>query len=718
MKTLLGLAALGVATAVALGAALGLVRSLVGRAGSATRSRPGVSTSPGRDTAVAPGDRLLRLRQRRLRQEAGHPAGPLALRHFRRAAGALRDAGARDPREGWPPTTTRPASEGKIGAFYRAFMDEAPAPTRWAPAPIAPELAAIRAADSRDRPGRADGRGATTASTAASSTSISSVDAKDPDHYAIYVGQARPRPARPRLLPRAQLRGAEGQVPGLRRPDADAGGLAGRRRRRPQAIVDYGDQDRQGELDRAPSERDPIKTYNPMTPAELAAAAPGFDWSAFLDGADLGDGASAWSCSENTAFPKIAAIFAATPVETLQAWAGLPRRRQRRALSSPAASSTPASTSATRPCAGQQEQRPRWKRAVGLRRRRHGRGGRPALCRRILPAGVQGQDGGAGRQPARGAARRASSSVDLDERRDQGQGAAEARPCSTSRSAIPTSGATIRALQICAGRPRTATSSAPRRSSGDRQRQAAEQAGRPHRVGHDAADGERLLQRRRSNEIVFPAAILQPPFFDPNADPAVNYGGIGGVIGHEMTHGFDDQGRQFDGDGRAAPTGGRPRTTPSSTRAAKRLGAQYSAFEPLPGVHVKGDLTMGENIADLGGLLLALDAYHASLHGKPAPVIDGLTGDQRFFLGWAQVWRGSDPRRTPCASSWSPTSHSPDALPRQRRRAQHRRLVRRLRHQAGRPALPRARPAGADLVGAPGPRFVIPESAQRLSGIY
>jgi putative endopeptidase len=141
------------------------------------------------------------------------------------------------------------------------------------------------------------------------------------------------------------------------------------------------------------------------------------------------------------------------------------------------------------------------------------------------------------------------------------------------------------------------------------------------------------------NEIVFPAAILQPPFFDPQGDPAVNYGGIGGVIGHELTHGFDDQGRKSDGDGKLTDWWTAQDAAKFDARAAV-LGKQYSAFEVLPGAHVNGGQTMGENIADLGGLLLALDAYHASLNGRPAPVIDGVTGDQRVFLGWAQVWRG------------------------------------------------------------------------------
>ncbi len=141
------------------------------------------------------------------------------------------------------------------------------------------------------------------------------------------------------------------------------------------------------------------------------------------------------------------------------------------------------------------------------------------------------------------------------------------------------------------------------------------------------------------NEIVFPAAILQPPFFDPEADPAVNYGAIGGVIGHEITHGFDDQGRQFDASGRLSDWWA-PEDAERFAARTKALAAQYSAVEVLPGAKVNGDLTLGENIADLGGVLLALDAYQLSLGGKPAPVLDGVTGEQRVLFGWAQVWRG------------------------------------------------------------------------------
>jgi predicted metalloendopeptidase len=141
-----------------------------------------------------------------------------------------------------------------------------------------------------------------------------------------------------------------------------------------------------------------------------------------------------------------------------------------------------------------------------------------------------------------------------------------------------------------------------------------------------------------NNEIVFPAAILQPPFFNVDADDAVNYGAIGAVIGHEIGHGFDDQGRKSDGEGNL-----RDWWTPEDARAFEarttRLGAQYDALSPIEGMHVNGRLTMGENIGDLSGLAQAYRAYRISLHGKEPPVIGGFTGDQRFFLGFGQIWR-------------------------------------------------------------------------------
>jgi len=140
------------------------------------------------------------------------------------------------------------------------------------------------------------------------------------------------------------------------------------------------------------------------------------------------------------------------------------------------------------------------------------------------------------------------------------------------------------------------------------------------------------------NEIVFPAGILQPPYFDATADDAVNYGEIGATIGHEISHGFDDQGSKFDGDGVFQNwwTVGDRKNFDARTKA---LAKQYDAYTPLPGLHINGQLTLGENIADLAGLEIALKAYHIALGGKLAPVMDGFTGDQRFYIAYAQSWR-------------------------------------------------------------------------------
>ena len=162
------------------------------------------------------------------------------------------------------------------------------------------------------------------------------------------------------------------------------------------------------------------------------------------------------------------------------------------------------------------------------------------------------------------------------------------------------------------------------------------------------------------NEIVFPAAILQPPFFDVRADDAVNYGGIGGVIGHEISHGFDDNGSQYDADGNL-----RDWFTPEDHEKFKvktsALVAQYETYEPVPGFRVNGELTLGENIADNSGLAITYKAYHLSLASRAAPVIEGLTGDERLYLGWVQVWRGKV-READAIQRTKTDPHSPPAV--------------------------------------------------------
>jgi predicted metalloendopeptidase len=162
------------------------------------------------------------------------------------------------------------------------------------------------------------------------------------------------------------------------------------------------------------------------------------------------------------------------------------------------------------------------------------------------------------------------------------------------------------------------------------------------------------------NEIVFPAAILQPPFFNLDADDAVNYGGIGAIIGHEMGHGFDDQGRRYDSTGALRDWWTKTDEAEYQKRA-KLLVDQYNAFEPLKGVHVNGELTLGENLADLTGLVISHQAYLLSLKGQPAPTIDGLSADQRFYLGWAQAWKQKE-REDSLRQQLLTNVHSPDPV--------------------------------------------------------
>ena len=211
------------------------------------------------------------------------------------------------------------------------------------------------------------------------------------------------------------------------------------------------------------------------------------------------------------------------------------------------------------------------------------------------------------------------------------------------------------------------------------------------------------------NQITFPAAILQAPFFDPNADPAVNYGAIGAVIGHEIGHGFDDQGREFDETGKIRNWWS-DGTNKKFLAQTEKLAAQYDAFCPLPNTCVNGKLTMGENIGDLGGLEMAYAAYKVSLKGKEAPVLGGFTGDQRFFMAHAQVWRAlmrDDALRNLILTN----PHAPAGAARLDGRAQHGRLVRRLRRQAGRQGIPARRSSastsgsGRPLTAGRGPPF-------------
>jgi putative endopeptidase len=398
--------------------------------------------------------------------------------------------------------------------------------------------------------------------------------------------------------------------------------------------------------------RDDIKTYNPFTVDALIAAAPGFPWRAFLDSADLAK-VQRVIVQENTAFPKIAALYASTPVGVLKAWSAFHLTDRASAYLSKAFDD-PHFVFHSTVLSGVPEQRPRWKRAAGLVDQQMGE----ALGRLYVQSYF----------PPDSKAKMLALVGDLKAALAERLKRIDWMSDETKAKALEK----LSRFNVKIGYP-------------DKWRDYAKLIVRPgdlygnverghafrwaYRVRHlfgpvDRAEWDmtpptvNAYYNPTRNEIVFPAAILQPPFFDPNADPAVNYGAIGGVIGHEMTHGFDDQGRKYDGDGVLRDWWTKEDAARFDARAAG-LAKQYSAFEPLPGVHVNGELTLGENIADLGGLLLGLDAYHASLQGRPAPVIDGQTGDQRVFLGWSQSW-ASKARDDSLRRQLATDPHSPE----------------------------------------------------------
>ncbi len=531
--------------------------------------------------------------------------------------------------------------DGKVGAFYKAFMDEGRIEALGA-RPIAPQLSAIRAATTREKLGALMGRNNRDFYPSAFAFGPD-VDSKDIAHYAIFMSQAGlGLPDRDYYL-EASFAGKkaayQAHVEKLLTlsgwPDATA---------KAAAIVALETKIAEASWTKA-QERDAEATYNPYTLAELERAAPGFPWRAFMDEASLG-AAKKLVVIDKTAFPKIAAIFAGAPVEVLQAWmaAGVADNAAPY-LSKPFADAW--FEFHQKQLSGQAEQQARWKRGV------HAVSGGDYLAGdRFDRFGNLGWAVGeiytARYFPAASKAKVQALIADLKTAfRGRIQKLDWMSPA-TKTEALKK----LAAYNVKVGYP-------------DRPRDYSKVVIRDDDLVGDvlaAAEADWSFYATRSRgavdrgdwamtpqtndaynggliDIVFPAVILQPPIFDPEADPAINYGAVGGVIGHELTHGFDDQGRKYDSKGTL-----RDWWAPSDAKTfqarAKIFGAQYSAYEPVPGAHVNGDLTMGENIADLGGLNLGLAAYHASLKGKPAPVLNGLTGEQRVFLGWAQAWRG------------------------------------------------------------------------------
>ena len=539
-------------------------------------------------------------------------------------------------------------SDGKIGAFYKAFLDEGRV-ERLGAAPMKADLDAISAVASKTDLAVLMGRVNEGFQSSIFDVDIEA-DQKDPDRYSVHLSQAglglpdRDYYLTPQFADKkAKYQQYVAQMLGLAGwPDATA---------KAAAIVDLETRIAQVSWTRA-DERDPEKTYNPTTVAALQQTAPGFAWRPFFDAARLG-ALPQLVVVQNTAVPKIAAIYRAEPLDTLKAWAAF------HVVDDAAPYLSSAFVRArfqfrNNVLLGQPQIQARWKRGVSVVD-----GGLGEAVGRIYVARYFPPDSRA-KMETLVADLKAAFRIRLEQNSWMG-------PATKAEALRKLANFTVRIGYPDKWRDYSALAVRADDLYGDVERsQAFEWARQVNRLNQpvDRAEWDMTPQEVNAynmpefNEVVFPAAILQPPFFDPKADPAVNFGGIGGVIGHEMTHGFDDEGRKFDAQGRLRDWWTADDAKRFEARSAK-LGVQYSAYQPLPGAHVNGQLTMGENIADQGGLTLALDAYRTSLGGKPAPVIDGLTGDQRVFLGWAQSWT-SKQRDDALREQVVSDPHSPD----------------------------------------------------------
>jgi putative endopeptidase len=519
------------------------------------------------------------------------------------------------------------ADAAKINDLYAAFMDEARAETLDAQ-PIKPPIQQLRAAVSRDDLAGLMGASPATFFNSIFSISID-VDAKAPDKYVVSIGQGglglpdrdyylTPQFADKKAAYQAYIAQIL-ELAGWGTPRESAAAITAFETAI--AAVSW----------TAAEQRDSEKTYNPMSVAQLEQTVP-FPWRRLLEGANL-RGLDRVVVLENTAVPKIADLFAQTPVDTLKAWQAF------HLVDSVAPYLSKRFVSANfdfrgKTLGGVLEISERWKRGVKTVNGAMGEAIGRIYAARYFPVEAKAKVEGLVEQLRLALKGRIERVTWMSQ--ETKIKALEKLARLNVKVAYPAKWRDYSTLEV-----------RPDDLVGD-----LEAAGRfewlrmVNRLTSPVDRDEWMMTPQtvnayynsNLNEIVLPAAQLQAPYFDPAADPAVNYGGIGALIGHELTHAFDDDGRKFDAAG-VLSDWWTPVDAEEFNARAEELGRQYDAFEPFPGAHVNGDLTMGENIADLGGALIALDAYHGSLSGKPADLIDGLTGDQRFFLGFAQSWR-------------------------------------------------------------------------------
>ncbi len=518
----------------------------------------------------------------------------------------------------------------QVGDFYASFMNEAKLDELGA-TPLAPRLAEIDAVRDTRQLAEVAGRLSVIGLPGPVGGFIEA-DAGDPNQVALYLGQGGTA-----LPDRDYYLKDDAKFSEIRKGYVDyltkVFTLAGRARAAEdaRAVMDL-----ETELARIQwtqvESRDAVKTYNKMPVSKVISDFPGFDWAAWARPQGI-DKASEWVIAQPSFFRSFAAMVPKTPLATWKAWLAA----QIITLHSPFLSKPFVDARFEfffKTLSGQQEQRARYKRGVQLVNGSMGEALGQLYVARHFPAASK--------------VRMERMIANLIEAYRQSISSLEWMSLATRQEALaklakfspkigyPPKWRDYSKLQV---RADDLVGNVERSTAIETEHQVGK-LGRP--VNRDewlmTPQTVNAYYNPVKNEIVFPAAVLQPPFFDLSAEDAVNYGAIGAVIGHEIGHGFDDQGRRFDGDGKLRDWW-TPEDETEFQKRAKLLIEQFNGYSPLPGMNVNGELTLGENIGDLGGLSIAYKAYRISLGGKSSPTIDGLSGDQRFFMGWAQAWR-------------------------------------------------------------------------------
>ncbi|HTC14535.1 MAG TPA: M13 family metallopeptidase [Steroidobacteraceae bacterium] len=601
----------------------------------------------GGDPSVKPGDDFYRYANGHWQDTAVIPPDRASWGSFQmlreRSLGQVRDI-----LEALPPAAPAGSNQQKLGDFYRAYLDTANI-DKLGLAPAKPALDAIGSAASYadlakllERP---DLR------IAGPIRFNMQPDDKDPDHYMVTVTQGGLG-----LPDRDYYLKDEAVYKDLRAKylahierllklagDQDAAAEA-------KSVLELETQIAGAHWPRA-KRRERDLTYNPETRAQLPSYAPGMPWEALLEGAGL-QSQPRFILREADAIQALAALYSKVPLER---WRTYVRYHFLVGNSDvlPTAFDDEVFSFYGRELHGQQEQQARWKRAVAAIDEALGEAAGELYVQRYFPPSSKQQ------MLALVANLRAAYKARIEKLAWMTPAtrklALEKLAAFHPKIGYPDKWRDYSGLDIRRG---DAFGNVARGEAFEWERELKRMQG-PTDRGEWGMTPQTINAYYYStfNEVVFPAAILQPPFFDPHADAAINYGGIGGVIGHEMGHGFDDQGAKSDARG-VLHTWWSPEDTAAFHKRVDALAAQYDSYTVLPGLNINGRLTLGENIGDLGGLSVANAAYHLSLHGAAPPVLAGLSADQRFFLSWAQVWRTKQ-RDEDLRSQVTSNPHSP-----------------------------------------------------------